>query len=211
MLGLMGLIVFGPGRRSRVFVLTIWTAVVFTAFAVVYGAVDSYVYLIPMFLSFAIWIGLGIEGLAAQTARYSPHLKIIIPLLLLAYITGRSMTFANQVDASRDLRAENFGKEVLSTAPKNAILFAEGDRAVFALWYFHFALGERPDVAVLATDLLHFDWYQENLHSIYPSLVVPAPFPWPETIAIANPSRPACYVQYSDSTIINCSQDGTQP
>jgi hypothetical protein len=74
------------------------------------------------------------------------------------------------------------------------------------LWYVHFALGERPDLAVVASDLLHFDWYQENLKATYPSLAVPGPFPWPETIIEANPSREACYVQYSDRAEVSCSQ-----
>jgi len=59
---------------------------------------------------------------------------------------------------------------------------------------------------VLAEDLLHFDWYQENLRATYPSLVVPGPFPWPEKIALENPSRTICYVQYADQTEMECSQ-----
>ncbi len=208
-LGLIGLIIFG--ECSRLFILTVWTAFLFSAFAIAYGAVDSYVYLIPVFLSFAIWVGLGIERLTSYAARYSYALKVVIFLLMLASIAGRSLTAIDQVDASRDLRAEAFGEEVLSTVPQNAILFAEGDQAVFALWYFHFALGERPDLTVIATDLLHFDWYQENLRSTDPSLIVPTPFPWPETIAGANASRPACYVQYSDHTMVNCSQIEAAP
>jgi hypothetical protein len=209
LLGLIGLIVFG--KFSRIFILTVWTAVIFASFAIVYESVDSYVYLIPVLLSFAIWIGLGIEGVTAQSTLYSHLLKIVVSLFLLAYFVGRPMMYANQVDASTDLRAETFGEEVFSTAPPKAILFAEGDQAVFALWYFHFALGQRPDVAVIAVDLLHFNWYQENLHSIYPTLVIPTPFPWPETISMANPSRPACYVQYDDATLINCSKEAVSP
>ncbi len=208
-LGLIGLIAFG--KFSRIFVLTIWTAIIYSAFAIVYESTDSYVYLIPMLLSFAIWIGLGIDGMTAQTMRYPRLLKTTIALLLLSYFVGRPMTYIDQVDASTDLRAETFGRDVLSTAPPEAILFAKGDQAVFALWYFHFALGERPDLAVIAVDLLHFDWYQENLQASYPSLVVPTPFPWPETISMANPSRPICGVQYSDTTILNCSQDAIPP
>lgn len=58
---------------------------------------------------------------------------------------------------------------------------------------------------MLAVDLLHFEWYQESLRATYPSLVVPGPFPWRETIIAANPSRPVCDVQYDESTFIACS------
>lgn len=75
------------------------------------------------------------------------------------------------------------------------------------MWYFHFALGERPDLVVVAADLLHFDWYQENLRATYPSLVVPGPFPWPETLARANPWRAVCTVEYADGTATTCSPD----
>jgi hypothetical protein len=89
-------------------------------------------------------------------------------------------------------------------APANAILFAEGDRAVFSLWYFHLALRQRPDLAIIAADLLHFDWYQETLRSVYPSLAIRGPFPWPETIMSLNPSRPACFVEFTEVTSITC-------
>jgi hypothetical protein len=119
-------------------------------------------------------------------------------------LVGRTVTYASDVDASKDDRAESFGREVMAVAPQNAMVFAKGDRAIFALWYFHFALHERPDLSVMASDLLHFDWYQQNLHSTYPSLVIPGPFPWPETLTLANPSRPACYVQYAGQIEIEC-------
>ncbi len=208
-LGLLGLIVFG--KRSRLFILTVWTAGIFTLFAIVYGSLDSYVYLIPVFLSFSVWIGLGIAGVGHQFVRWSPMLKTGLLLLLLSYLAARSTINIQQVDASNDVRAESFGREVLSVVPENAILFAEGDRSVFALWYFHFALGERPDLAILAADMLHFDWYQENLRATYPALVVPGPFPWPETIAQANASRPICYVDYADHTTVNCTPGIASP
>ena len=172
-------------------------------FSILYNSVDSYVYLIPMFISFAIWIGLGICRLAHRLSQ-NGLIGLGIGLLLIAYFLVHSMSYAKQVDASHDFRAEGFSREILSAAPENAILFAKGDQAVFALWYFHFALKERSDLAVIATDLLHFDWYQENLKSTYPSLILPDFFPWPGTVAAVNPARPACYVQYDERTEMEC-------
>jgi hypothetical protein len=200
LLGVIGLLVFGS--RSRLYALTAWMAAVSLAFAFLYRSEDSYVYLIPLFISFAIWIGLGIGGLVNGLSGRLPILGLGIGLILMSYFIARSVTQLSEVDASGDHRAESFGREVLSAAPENAMVFAEGDRAVFTLWYYHFGLGERPDLAVMAADLLHFDWYQENLKSTYPSLVMPGPFPWPSTVVAANPSRPACYVQYADQTEI---------
>jgi hypothetical protein len=171
------------------------------------------VYLIPMFISFAIWIGLGLAGLVRGLSRERSILGLGLGLLLMGYFLGRSVTQVSEVDASDDHRAEAFGRQVLSAAPENALIFATGDRAVFTLWYYHFALSERPDLAVMASDLLHFDWYQENLQSTYPSLEVPGPFPWPGTLAAANPLRPVCYVQYEDQDQpeIDCARPLTTP
>jgi hypothetical protein len=208
-LGLIGLII--AGRPSRLHIFTAWTAVVSIAFAVFYGSSDFYVYLIPMFIVFAIWIGLGLAGLACSFSRRFPQAGLLLGLLLVSYFAGRSVVQFSRVDASDDLRAEYFGREVLSLAPEDAIIFAQGDRAIFALWYFHFALGERPDLSVIATDLLHFDWYQEVLQTSYPLLALPRPFPYPETISIANPVRTICTVQFTNETEIECSEPAPIP
>jgi len=125
-------------------------------------------------------------------------------MVCIIYFAVRSLVNVGQVDASHDLRAESFGREVLATVPQDAIIFAKGDQAVFTLWYFHFALHERPDLFMVAADLLHFEWYQENLHLTYPTLIVPGPFPWSETIVSANPLRAICYVQYAELAMIEC-------
>lgn len=203
MIGILGLVLFGS--RSRLYALTGWIAITSAAFAFFYGAEDSYLYLIPVFLGFAIWIGLGTAGIMHRFAEQTFLLRFTLGILAVSYILLRSAAIIGDVDASRDLEAESFGREILSTAPANAILFAEGDRAVFALWYFHFALKERPDLIVIAEDLLHFDWYQETLQKTYPSLVVSGPFPWPETMAMANPLHAVCYARYSDLTELECS------
>jgi len=208
-LGLIGLFMFGT--PSRLYLLTAWTAVASLTFGLFYGSADFYVYLIPMFIAFAIWIGLGVAGLCYPVTQRSAILGLGLGLICIGHFAGRSVTQVRLVDASKDLRAESFGREVLAAAPQDAIIFATGDPAVFALWYFHFALHERLDLLVLATDLLHFDWYQENLHVTYPTLVVPGPFPWPETIVQANPLRAICYVQYSDHAEVDCSKPQASP
>ncbi len=209
LLGLLGLVVYGS--RSRLYALTAWSAAGSLAFALFYRPEDASAYLAPLALSFAIWIGLGLAGLERSLAGRLPSLGRAVGLLAIAWLAGRSAFQIGQVDASADLRAERFGEQVLAEAPQNALVFASGDRAVFALWYYHFALGRRPDLAVVAADLLHFDWYQETLRATYPGLDVPGPFPWPETIMLANPARPACTVAYLEQAEIECQQAATAP
>lgn len=198
-LGLVGLIVFFSS--IRLYWNMIWITFVFSAFAVGYGAWDSYVYLIPVFLCFAIWIGMALGRLMEKLRSPGRSLIFLAFCVYLAFFAAYTRT---QVDASHDQRAEQFGQVVLLQAPKDALLFAKGDGAVFALWYFHYALRQRPDVVVIASDLLHYDWYQQTLQDTYPSLQVPGPFPFEETIRLANPSRPACYVEYSQMLEMEC-------
>lgn len=93
----------------------------------------------------------------------------------------------------------------MAEVPKEALVFVRGDRAVFTVWYFHFALGQRPDVAVVVEELLHFDWYLETLRYTYPALGVPGPLPWAQNVADANPNRQACFVEYAELAEILCS------
>jgi hypothetical protein len=72
------------------------------------------------------------------------------------------------------------------------------------LWYFQYALQNRPDLAIVATDLLGFNWYLQTLRTTYPGLNVPDPFPFAETVVAANPGRPICHVQYIKVSEINC-------
>jgi len=208
-LGLLALVVYG--RLSRLYGLTAWIALIFSAFAILYGSIDSYLYLIPVILAFSLWIGLGINSLGQEFAGRFPGLGSILGILMVAYFVGRGFLNLKQVDASQDLRAEMFSQDVLTTVPEDSIVFAKGDQAVFALWYSHFALRQRTDLVVIASDLLHFDWYQETLETTYPGLKLPSPFPWPQTVAAANPTRPACLVEYTQETEIECTLPGTAP
>ena len=208
-LGVAGLILLF--RPSRLYLYTAWMAVVHSLFAILYLADDSYVYLIPVYISFSLWIGMGAGYLLRKVPPGSRLPVWGAVLFLVGYFALRFPGYVGRVDASGDLRAEMFGRQVLASLPQNALVFAKGDQALFALWYYHFALGERRDLVVIASDLLHFDWYQETLEEEYPSLALPGPFPWPETIVRANPTRAICYVQYSGHPEMDCSKPTASP
>ena len=106
-LGLTGLIVFGA--PSRLVILTSWMAAASLGFGLIYGSTDYYIYLIPMFISFTIWIGLAIMGLVQQLSPRFSKWGWGLGILLIVYFTGRSVFQISHVDASRDLRAESFG------------------------------------------------------------------------------------------------------
>lgn len=199
-LAVTGLIVwFQP---SRLYFSTLWIGAAYSLFALTYSSNDSYLYLLPVCMVFSIWAGLAAGHLLNLFNSHA--LKWGLAMLLAGFFLFYGLSHAGQVDASQDRRAERFGRQVLSEVPKEALIFVRGDRAVFALWYFHFALRQRPDVAVIAEELLHFDWYVETLHAAYPALAIPSPLPWTQTLAAANPARPLCYVRYEERAEIKC-------
>jgi len=203
-LGLTGLVAFYGS--SRLYANTIWTALAFFFFAIIYGTGDSFLYLIPAFLCFAIWIGLGLGEIMNVLKPKFHQFATLGSFIFIFYLITQAATHWSQVDASQDLRAERFGEEVFAQAPINAIVFAKGDKAVFAMWYFHYALHKRPDLVVIAVDLLHFDWYQKTLYTTYPDLIIPGRFPFAGMVAAANPDRPVCNIHYDIKSEIYCSE-----
>jgi hypothetical protein len=201
-LALIGLIYFF--KPTKLYFITLWNSIVFSLFAIFYSSFDSYLYLIPVFLSFSIWIGLGIGGLL--TGKFFQNRIIISASVVLFSFLFIALTISRwpQVDAVHDDRAERFGLKAMAEIPSKAIVFASGDRAIFTLWYYHYALGQRPDITVAATDLLHFSWYDNTLRSTYPLISWPNDLLWPETITAANPLRPICTISYFEQEKFDC-------
>jgi len=191
-------------KTSKLYILTISIGVVFWITSLIYQSSDSYIYFIPAIISFSIWIGICV----GFSIRYLKKHKVFLQVFFLSFLILNLVVVVignwENVDASQDARAGNFVKEVFALAPENAIVFTEGDQATFSLWYFHFALDERADFVLLATDLLHYDWYQESMKRTYPSLVLQGPFPWTSTVVAANPTRDVCYVMYDNQAEILC-------
>jgi hypothetical protein len=201
-IGLIGLIVFF--KPTRLNLITLWLVAASSAFAIVYATMDAFLYLIPAVLCFTIWIGVGLARMMEVSSRRFRIIGPLIGLVFVLVLTFQTWNNWHQVDASQDQQAERFGEDVLLRAPINAIVFAKGDRAVFTLWYYQFTLQDRLDLLIVASDLLPFEWYQKTLRSTYPDLNLPDPAPFSETVVVANPERPVCYIQYIQSEAINC-------
>ena len=202
LLALIGLIYYF--KRSWLYFISIFNVVSYSLFAILYASFDSYIYLLPVFLSFAIWIGLGIGGLLQSSGKYRRSIQIGMLVLFAFWFAIFAISRWPMVDASQDQRAELFGAHAMQTLPQNAIVFTDSDQAIFALWYFHYALKQRPDLTVIATDLLQFDWYAHTLRTIYPSIDWSGDFLWQVTVTKQNPTHPTCYVSYTDKEDIAC-------
>jgi hypothetical protein len=170
--GFFGLL-YGLDSARRFAWLSAGLTLAYSVFAITYNTADSFAYLLPAYLLFAVWIGAGLARLAALLNARRPELLPVVLGALLLFIGGSALLARQQVDASDDRRAGVFAQMVLRDAPPRALVLTLGDRDTFPLWYYHFALGQRPDMVVVARPLLDFAWYRESLRATYPALVVP--------------------------------------
>ena len=204
-LGLFGALAVNQQMRLRL--VNLWSVLGLGFLSIAYGSRDSSVYLIPACLSFSIWLGMGLEQVFLFVQQKLPRAAGWLRVAAIVLLFARAVSVFPQVDASRDERAEVFGQEFSETLPPNAIAQAEEDPETFALWYFHYALGKRPDIAVVVHGLLPFDWYRATLRQTYPALSVPEIAPedeWSDALKQANLARPFCSVAVYSRTVIIC-------
>jgi hypothetical protein len=205
-IGLYGLL-FSRGQSIKNFYLgTGWLFFVFSVFSIGYNSYDSDVYLIPAFLVYALWVGVGAVEIVGWCYRRKAWIGVLAGILILSGLIVPAAIHYRVVDASHDQRAENFGREVFRSAPSDAIIFTKGDEATFALRYFQFALHQRPDVVLIVPTLLPYDWYRTTLNFAYPTLEVPdhSAQPWDLAIIQANPERPMCIASYQETIEFSC-------
>ena len=207
-LGFFGLIVCFRNSKSSTF-LTLWIAICFLGFSLVYNSIDSYIYLIFFVMVFAIWIGWGSTKIIEGLSKIRSWLGIVFGILIIGWFVyfGLFETY-HKVDASQDTRAEDFGVKVMETAPKDSIIITDGDRDTFALWYFHYVLKERPDLVIIARNLLTFEWYRHTIKIVYPFLSVPdyADTSWIVELTGKNPDRNICSTIVVEQATMNCSE-----
>jgi MFS family permease len=185
---------------------TIWIVFAYILFTLLYGTVDAHLNLIPAILCFAVWIGFGADDVIEYANRRFQFAGFALALVVTISVFYSAWLTYPVVDASRDDRAVTFGEAAMRDAPQHALIFAKGDAPIFTLWYYHFALQERPDLVIVADDLLHYAWYIDSLRNTYPDLVVGAALPFQSTIASDNPNRPACVVRAIAPLLLDCSR-----
>jgi len=181
-LGPVGLILalLGLGRgmeRQRRFLLAgITHAIVLSAYVLLYGTVDAYLYLLPALLICALWAARGAvvaartlqswgESMRRETLAAAAGLLALIALPLAPL--GANF---QRMDLHADDEAAAYARSVLEAARENALVISGGDEQTFSLWYLRYGLRERPDVMLADQGLLAFAWYRENLAARHPEL-----------------------------------------
>ena len=157
-------------RKKHRHLAVLGTVVLYAVYAFGYNTTDAAVFLLPglllLVLPLADALTLIEAGGKAQKAygRYARKgLVLLLPLALL-------MLNFNGLDLSDDWQARRVAEGALNEAPPGALLLTTGDRATFSLWYLHYVEGQRPDVVVVDSNLLAFDWYRQRMGQRHPSL-----------------------------------------
>jgi len=194
-------------RRQRGLLLASGLSwLLYVVYAIGYDTTDSYVYLIPALVVLAFWLGEGLaESLGWLCRRLGRRWGLAaglclgcVGLLLALVLNYRGM------DIHRDTSARDFGEAVLAAAPERAVLLSVQDAHTFTLWYFQHVLGQRPDVAVVDTGLLDYDWYRADLLRAWPELVVPGSDAG--ALSRANSPRQVCEVVGEENHWLRCEE-----
>ncbi|WP_121812748.1 glycosyltransferase family 117 protein [Mucilaginibacter kameinonensis] len=114
------------------------------------------------FYAFAIWIGLGVIGIAdVLSKKLNARVSAIISTVVC--LVAAPLLMANQEwddhDRSTKLTPHDMAYNYLNSCAPNAILFTYGDNDTYPLWYIQEVENVRPDVRIVNLSLLGTDWY----------------------------------------------------
>ncbi|MBQ8337053.1 MAG: DUF2723 domain-containing protein [Bacteroidaceae bacterium] len=121
------------------------------------------------FYAFAIWIGLGVAGIAdfiqRQTKKESLAANIAVAVACLAVPVQMVSQTWDDHDRSGRYACRDFGQNYLNTLPDDGspIIFTCGDNDTFPLWYCQEVEQERTDARVCNLSYLQTDWYIDQM------------------------------------------------
>lgn len=154
---------------------------------------DSFFIMDPYLLPLHFGLGLGLAGWAALPGRRS-----WLGPGALALALGVGAWHWRDAEHRHDYLGWDYANNLLLAAPRDALLFCEGDSNTAGPYVARFVQGRRRDLALVATVLSDYPWYQRLLARQDPRLKVPgqslgSPRAVKEWMAQANAPRPAVW------------------
>lgn len=118
------------------------------------------------FYAFAIWIGLGVAGLAEWIRKKANPINSAILATLIGLFAAPIVLAKDgwdDHDRSTKFTTRDIAIDYLESCAPNALLFTYGDNDTYPLWYAQEVENIRPDVRVVNLSLLGTDWYIRQL------------------------------------------------
>ena len=146
------------------------------------------------FYVYAIWIGLGVAGIAywlkdiLKNDMIRPIVAFVVTLIVPVIMAAEGW---DDHDRSKRYFSVDSAKNLLNSCAKNAIIFTGGDNDTFPLWYVQEVEGFRTDVRVCNLSLLNTDWYINLMkQDAYDSKALPITMEFDEYIQGTNDYLP---------------------
>ncbi len=120
------------------------------------------------FMAFAIWLGMGVMGMADALSKAFKKNTLWAPGLATAACLSVPLLMATENwddhDRSNRYFSVDAARNILASCDENAILFTGGDNDTYPLWYVQNVEGFRTDVRVLVTSFSNVDWYINQMY-----------------------------------------------
>lgn len=159
---------------------------ILSVYSVTYNSFDFEVLMIPAFILFSAWVGVGFARIAGAMTQQADALAkqaawrrnllsrptLLLGVLAFALLPGASLALNyNAQDLSDDRGALEHAVGILDAVPDGGVLISQREESVFSLWYVRYVESPERDVAVIAAPLLQFDWYLQDIHRAFPERV----------------------------------------
>lgn len=208
-LAVLGL--WGLSRRDPWLALgTFSHALINLVYSVGYDVTDAFVHLLPVYFCVALWMGQGaaiLLGATLQLSRWERKPNIISSLVLIGLLILPLVSLVKEwddMDLTHERVARTYAQEALEAVAPGALILAGPDAHTFALWYYRYVEGLRPDVAVVNYAMMSFDWYRETIATYHPEVNQPSPSSSPEMqrdLALGNLEERAVYITYDEGQL----------
>ena len=179
LLGLVGLPAMWS-RQRQLIVGHLAAVTLLVVYAVTYRTVDSFIYLIPVFMLFSIWMAAGIVRLLSSTveirkavsalrsAGHRPLASAVILVVLVAVPGFSISTNYSRLDLSDDREAADYAVAAFEAMEPGSIVFTRTERSVFSLWYQSYVAETERSVMPVSVPHIVFDWYWDDLLDQFP-------------------------------------------